>query len=323
MENNNSNNNEVPRSDIFPQYAQSKNIPSQPLMGAKPVLNPIIHKKHHFLGSVIIFIICGLLFFVVGKYAGSLNSTAFIVGGIIISLVVTGLFSFIAFLIRKISSKFGVVSGILLWVLILGLIVVGGRSYLYKNTGHIYSTPGVVYVSDHKISLDECLNTTDELTKYACGIDFAIKEKNRSICLKVYGNTDRAYYCQELYDSEVGYVPPTISECQSMTTNEGNYYFKNNCFRGIALSTFDTSICQYLSEDSRSSCVVQVQNDKYAKDNLCGPLFKNNEYTGASSCLKYVNDQHDIKLCKLLTRAQGPIPDIIDECISIANKSSK
>jgi len=175
--------------------------------------------------------------------------------------------------------------------------------------------------TDQQVSLKECLNTSDAMVKYACGTYYAFQMKDRSICQKVYGNTDKAYYCQTLFDEKYGYVPPTMSQCQNMTTSKttGSFY-RDNCYRGIAMATLDTSICKYLSNSEQEPCVVQVSNIAYAKKNLCGPLFINNIIPGASECLQYVESLHNVNTCKLLTRAQGPLPDIIDECINIANQ---
>jgi hypothetical protein len=289
-------------------------------MNPNQSLAPVLQKKHHYLGPIIVFIFCEIIFYRAGLISGQLFST-YIIGTIIISLIITGLFSLVAYLIRKISVRFGRFIGLISWALVIILIIGGGWLFIQNNRVYTYTTPGVILQSDHKISLQECLTTTDQAIKQVCGMNYAVQMKDRSICQQVYGNTDKAYYCQGAYDSQYGYVPPSISQCQNMTASEANgSFYKDNCFRGIAETNLDPSICKYLSAGKQDACVVQVNNDAYAKKNLCGPLFVNNNIPGAGDCLKYVESLRNANACKLLTRAQGPLPDIINECISVANQ---
>lgn len=301
---------------------------------------------HFFLKSFLVYFFAFLVFFgvvmLLNQLTGSpLNGTArtinssHIIGFTFFSIVGGLFFAFLHFLYRKIRPKkdteisttkkshgilkFLGVLGILL--LILGSVI--AVRYFSQKKGYVYTTPGTISVLDHKISLDECISTNDETTKKACAMNYAVQLKDPSLCRKIHGESLAAYYCEYSYMGETNnWYPTDIKLCHSMSNDADSIFYKDNCFRGIAEVNFDSDICKYLSV-GKDACVIQVNNNAYAKKNLCSLLFKNNQPPGATDCREYVNSLHNIATCKLLTRAQGPVPEIINDCIKSAGGTSK
>lgn len=220
------------------------------------------NKKHHFLGPILFFIIVLGGYVGIEFYAKMPLTKEFILGACIISFVLTLIFTIISFVIRKIGSRFGTKYSVILWVLIVLGIVGGASYYVYSQRSYLYSTPGTILLSDHKITLDECLSTKDENLKPACAMNFAITQKDESICRKVQGETAAAYYCEMNYEEYYNVLPTDIKQCTTMSeSDEYAQFYKNGCFTGVAISTKNPSYCNYIkSESSKASCLSQSKN---------------------------------------------------------------
>jgi hypothetical protein len=297
----------------LPQPSQD----TKPITSGMPLAAPRKEKvKKHFVGLVIFFVVIVSLNFLVGYLGHALSSKNFILGIFVVGLVLTGVFALLSLIIRKIGGRFGKKWSFLSWGVIL-LLIIGGVWYFYQHSkGYIYRTPGVVYVLDHEVSLEECLSTKDDTVKAACGTNYAVQQKDRSICRKVYGNNDLGYYCEYNYDEYYGTSPTDISECQSMIADsENSLFYKDGCFRSVAITTFNKQVCSYLyREADQKNCVASIDAEQSKKDNVCGPLYVNGKIPANYECDEYVFSQHDLSKCNLLTPAWNK-----DACVKYVN----
>lgn len=294
-----------------PAQGMNPTVSEQPLVAPKKE-----RAKKHFFGPLIFFVVIVGLNFLVGYLGHALSSKNFILGIFVVGLVLTGVFALLSLIIRRISGKFGRKWSFVSWGLIL-LLLLGGVWYFYQHSkGYLYRTPGVVYILDHEVSLEECLSTKDETVKAACGTNYAVKQKDRSICRKVYGNNDLGYYCEYNYDEALGTSPTDISECQSMIADsENSLFYKDGCFRAVAITTFNKQVCSYLyREADQKNCVASIDAEQNKKDNVCGPLYVDGKVPANYECDEYVFSQHDLAKCNLLAPAWNK-----EACIKYVN----
>lgn len=266
-----------------------------------PTSNKSSPKKFHYLGSVIFFGVMVIIQGYIGYVAQTLGSKVFIIGALAISLILTLIFSLVSFIIRKISEKFGKYVGVVIWIIIIAGLCLAGWSYIKKtSSGYVYTTPGVITMTDKKLSIDQCMATTDEGLKRACGLNLAVETKNRNLCRQFFGETDYAYYCEMLYDEQYGVELPTLAECQSMKVSpKGSSFYRDGCFSYRAQATFDKTLCKNIIDTStKTGCPASIDYNLYRKNNLCPNLFANNKIGNANDCYDYVYSLKDPALCK-------------------------
>ncbi len=282
--------------------------PSQdmsPTTQGEPIVAPKKEKaKKHFIAPLIFFVVIVGLNFLVGYLGQALGSKDFIVGIFMMALLLTAIFVFLSFMIRKISEKFGKKGAVMSWIFLVIFLCIGAW-ILYQNRTPYVLYPNGSVLLNKDISLNECITTKDEVIKYACGTNYSIKLKDRSLCRTVYGNNDKGYYCEDSYDTYYHTSPNDINECQSMIADsENSLFYKDGCFRGVAIRTFNKQVCSYLyREDDQKNCITAIDAEQCKKNNLCGPLYVNGRVPANYECDEYVFSQHDLSKCNLLTPA--------------------
>lgn len=286
----------------------SPGIEPTPTPARAPFLQPSIgpvRVHHHFLAPLIFFVLLEIGAFLLGYSVHGLTG-AYILGTVIMTLGATGVFAFLAWIFRKIAAKFGNMWKWILWAVVIAALIGGyfyWSSHLPKT--YLYNTPGVIYMSDHQISLDECKTTTNDQVKNACGTGYAISTKDRTLCRTIYGNNLSGYYCEYNYDSYYHTSPLDIAECQSMINTQDTAFYKNSCYFAVATNLENKQICSAITDPTMASnCVGSMAGLAYEKANLCGPLFVAGKPAPSSSeCSAYVYSLRNVAKCNLLESA--------------------
>jgi hypothetical protein len=151
---------------------------------------------------------------------------------------------------------------------------------------------------------------------FSCMLNLAVKNKNFLFCESlVYEDRDKSSsnLCMQAYSD----IYPDIETCRKIT-DDGSQV-KNVCFENFAARFQDLNACDGITDlNEKDYCVKLVNDNIYQKNELCPPLYKNDENGNPplvfyGECQGYVFRLRDPKMClKLQTKREQ------DTCIADA-----
>jgi len=235
--------------------------------------------NRHLIGPIIVFVIILaeqlLAWFLTGKF-----TTLSIITAFVSAIIYAVAFALVAWPIRHLSKRFGKKWGFISWVLII-IILIASLWYVYRliypSTIYEYQGGGITIFTDHKVTLADCISTTDQNEKYVCGTSYAISLKNINICNEVYTEDNFMYGCRDDYYNYYKTGPTDINEClniENATTTDNatvmNYAaYTYDCFNSLSSTTLNSlasttlkkDVCSHLSLDAQKIyCVSTVEN---------------------------------------------------------------